>query len=163
MKFFVFVLLVASALGIGGCSNVPRQSAAKDLEAKAFRQPEKGMARLYVVRNTTFGQNHDLEISINGLVFARTSPHTYAKFDMPAGQYFIGSRQQDFIHQNYEQLPVRLEEGKNHYLWQRVTICWTICSELIELSEEDGKKAVLESSLVVNLVDDRYINPINAR
>ncbi len=110
MKLFVLALLVVSALGIGGCSNVPRQSAAKDLEAKAFREPEKGMARLYVVRNTTFGQNFDLAVSINSLLVATTSPRTYAKFDIPPGQYFIGSRAE-----NYYQYSLQLEEGKNYY------------------------------------------------
>ena len=158
MKLLVLALLVVSALGIGGCSNVPRQSAAKDLEAKVFSQPEKGMARLYVVRNTTFGQFYDLAVSINSLLVATTSPRTYAKFDIPAGQYFIGSRAE-----NYYQYSIQIEEGKNYFLWQRVTICRTVCTELIELSEEDGKNAVLESSLVVNWVEDKFINPVKAR
>jgi hypothetical protein len=36
-------------------------------------------------------------------------------------------------------------------------------TELIELSEADGKAAVLESSMVKKLIEDRYLSPVAAR
>lgn len=159
MKLFVLALVVVSAIGLGGCANVPREPIEKDLEAKAFRQPEKGMSHLYLVRNTAFGQTSTLELSINGLPVAKTSPRTYVKFNLPAGQYFIGSRGE-----NYDQKPIVLIQGKNHYMWQRVWTGWNdFRTELVELSEKDGKNAVLESSLVVKLVDDKFLAPVPTR
>ena len=72
----------------------------------------------------------------------------------------IGSRGE-----NYDQKPIVLVEGKTHFLWQRVWIGWGVDmrTELVELSEADGKAAVLESTMVMKLVDDRYLAPIAAR
>jgi hypothetical protein len=61
-------------------------------------------------------------------------------------------------------MPIVLVEGKTHFVWQRVTIgLLAMETELIELSEADGKAAVLESSMVKKLIEDRYLSPVAAR
>lgn len=149
------VLLLACWL-ISGCANVPRASIDDDRVAKSFPVPKEGKSSLYLVRNTTYGQPFRLELSINGLPVALTAPQTYVKYDLPPGRYFIGSRGE-----NYDQLPILLVEGRNHYVWQRTWIGWAdMQTELIELSEADGKAAVLESTMVKKLVEDKYLVPM---
>ncbi len=142
-----------------GCAVVPNAPIEDDQKAKSFRVPPTGKSTLYLVRNTTWGQSFRLELSINGLPVAITAPHTYVKFDLPPGTYFIGSRGE-----NYDQKPIDLVEGKIHFVWQKVWIgMYDMQTEVAELSEAEGKAAVLESTMVKKLVEDRYLSPIVAK
>lgn len=57
-----------------------------------------------------------------------------------------------------------LVEGKIHFVWQKVWIgMYDMQTEVAELSEAEGKAAVLESTMVKKLVEDRYLSPIVAK
>jgi hypothetical protein len=100
LRLWILLLLCWLA---SGCAVVPNAPIEDDQKAKSFRVPPAGKSTLYLVRNTTWGQSFRLELSINGLPVALTAPHTYVKFDLPPGTYFIGSRGE-----NYDQKPIDL-------------------------------------------------------
>lgn len=157
--FFFAAIAVALLSGLGGCANVPKASIENDADAKSFRSPKSGKSSLYLVRNTSFGQTSVLELSINGLTVAKTAPHTYVKFELPPGRYYIGSRGE-----NYDQKSLNLVEGETYFMWQRVWTGWNdFRTELIQLPQAEGRAAVLESSLVTKLIDDMDIAPIGAK
>lgn len=153
--FKLIVILAISVFGLFGCASVPKAPIGYDADAKSFQPPKSGKSSLYLVRNTVFGQTSVLELSINGLSVAKTAPYTYVKFELPPGRYYIGSRGE-----NYDQKQLNLVEGETYFMWQRV---WTgyndFRTELIQLSQEKGREAVLESSLVIKLIDDEDIKP----
>jgi hypothetical protein len=157
-------ILLWLCLFLSGCANVSIAPVEDDQKAKSFKAPRTGNSTLYLVRNTTWGQAYRLELSVNGLPVAMTAPHTYVKFDLLPGTYLIGSRGDGTQVATSNHMPIVLVEGKTHFVWQRVTIgLLAMETELIELSEADGKAAVLESSMVKKLIEDRYLSPVAAR
>jgi hypothetical protein len=122
-----------------GCAAVPMASMEADASAKQF-QPKKGYSNIYLYRNETFGAAIAMTVSLNGKVMGKTGPQTYFLWEVPPGRYEIASHTE-----NTARIAINAQEGRNHYVWQEVKMgLWQPRSQLHEMSEEDGRKAVLE-------------------
>jgi hypothetical protein len=122
-----------------GCAAVPMASMEADTSAKQF-QPKKGQANIYLYRNETFGAAVAMTVSLNGKVMGKTGAQTYFLWEVPPGRYEIVSHTE-----NTARIAINAQEGRNHYVWQEVKMgLWQPRSQLHEMKEEEGKKAVLE-------------------
>lgn len=122
-----------------GCAAVPMASMEADASAKQF-QPKKGYSNIYLYRNETFGAAIAMTVSLNGKVMGKTGSQTYFLWEVPPGRYEIASHTE-----NTAKIAINTQEGRNHYVWQEVKMgLWQPRSQLHEMSEEDGRKAVLE-------------------
>ena len=147
---FVLILLITL---VAGCAQVPRDSQEADSKAKEFLKPKAGYAGLYIARAGPRGQTSVLELLINGLIVAKTSPRTFVKFELSPGRYYISARGE-----NIDQIEVDLKEGLNQFIYQEVTIGWNdFRTTLVLLPESEGREAVLKSELGLKIMRDSDI------
>ena len=107
--------------------------------AKQF-QPRKGHSNIYLYRSETLGAAVAMTVSLNGKVMGKTGAQTYFLWEVPPGTYEIASHTE-----NTARITVNAQEGRNHYVWQEVKMgLWQPRSQLHQVSEEEGRKAVLE-------------------
>ena len=145
------------ALGVVGCANVQLANDIESRKAKLFQPPQKGQASVYLLRDSHRGQTSVLELSINGITVAKTAPNTFVHFSLPEGRYYIGSRGE-----NYSQFVLNAESENHYFIRQVVTIGWNdFRTELVALSNAEGKEAVIGSSMAIKLVEDGDLLPIS--
>lgn len=138
MKFLRATFLLVF-IGLAGCASVPMASMEADTSAKQF-QPKKGNANIYLYRHETLGAAVAMTVSLNGKVMGKTGSQTYFLWEVPPGKYEIASHTE-----NTARITVDARAGRNHYVWQEVKMgLWQPRSQLHEVSEEEGRKAVLE-------------------
>jgi hypothetical protein len=129
---------------LAGCAAVPMASIEDDASAKRF-QPAPGRANIYVYRNETFGGAVAITLSLDGKVMGRTGPQTFFVWDVAPGRHDIVSHSE-----NTSKITVDAKAGRNHYVWQEVKMgMWQPGSLLQEVSEEQGRKGVLECKRAV--------------
>ena len=132
----VFLLVFVA---LAGCASVPMASMEADTSAKQF-QPRKGHSNIYLYRSETLGAAVAMTVSLNGKVMGKTGAQTYFLWKVPPGTYEIASHTE-----NTARITVNAQEGRNHYVWQEVKMgLWQPRSQLHQVSEEEGRKAVLE-------------------
>lgn len=142
-----------------GCANVPLASDTDTRKAKLFEVSPKGQASVYLLRDTHRGQTSVLELSINGITVAKTAPNTFVQLNLAEGRYYIGSRGE-----NYSQFILNAESGNLYFIRQDVTIGWNdFRTELVPISNAEGREAVLGSSMAVKLIHDEDLRPIQGR
>lgn len=136
------ILLVLCALLtslLSGCASVPMASLESDTGAKQF-QVKKGYSNIYLYRNENFGAAIAMTVSLDGKVAGKTGPKTYFLWEVAPGQHEIVSHTE-----NTAKITIDAKEGGNHYVWQEVKMgMWQPGSQLHEVSEEEGRKGVLE-------------------
>jgi hypothetical protein len=148
---YLFTLLIT--ILITACASVPGASEDADKEAKKFLPPKSGLSSLYITRAGLMGQTSVLELSINGLIAAKTSPRTYVKFELPPGRYYITTRGE-----NINQIEVELKKGETKYINQSVVPGWNdFRTDIQNMAEKEGKEAVLNSKMVQKLMRDSDI------
>jgi len=136
----LLILLCAMIAGtLAGCASVPMASTEADSSAKQF-QPAKGYSNIYVYRNETFGAAIAMTVSLDGKVMGKTGAQTYFLWVVAPGKHEITSHTE-----NTSRITIDAKEGRNHYVWQEVKMgMWQPGSELHEMSEQEGRKGVLE-------------------
>lgn len=136
------VLLAASVLAaavLSGCASVPMAPPEADASAKQF-QPKPGQSNIYLVRNESFGGAIAMTVSLDGKVMGKTGPKTYFLWEVAPGPHEIASHTENTV-----KISIDAKPGRNHFIWQEVKMgMWQPRSLLHELSEEEGRKAVLE-------------------
>jgi hypothetical protein len=84
-----------------------------------------------------------MPVTVNGKLAGTTGPHSFFKFDLPAGQHVITSQG------NESQLTVNTQAGKLYFVWQEVKMgAFSGSSKLQLVSEEQGKKGVAECTQI---------------
>lgn len=140
------VMLVSCALIVGalaGCASVPMASLEADNSAKQF-QVKKGYSNIYLYRNEGFGAAVAMTVSLDGKVMGKTASKTYFLWEVTPGMHEIASHTE-----NTAKLKLDTKEGRSYYVWQEVKMgMWQPGSQLHEVTEEEGRKAVLECKLV---------------
>jgi len=110
-----------------------------DTSAKQF-QTKKGHSNIYLYRNESFGAAVAMTVSLDGKIMGRTGPQTFFLWEVPPGKHEIQSHTE-----NTARITIDAKEGRNHFVWQEVKMgMWQPGSQLHEVSEEVGRKGVLE-------------------
>ena len=137
-----FALICAISLTLFGCASVPMGDAAKDAELKSFTA-RPGMAGLYIYRNENFGGAIRMDVEVDGKPVGQTAAKTYFYKEVAPGKHTVTSKSE-----NTDTLEVETVAGKLYYIWQEVKMGLLYARTKLSLvSEEEGRKGVLESSL----------------
>lgn len=140
-------LIAAVVLGasLSGCSLVPLAEASRDAELKTF-PVAPGTAGLYIYRNDAVGALVRVDVKLNGAPLGRTATQTYLYRELAPGKHKIES-----VSENDETLEVDAKAGTLVFVRQDLTLGTFPMfpgTKLQLVSEEEGKKSVLESRLV---------------
>lgn len=137
-----FALISVFSLSLVGCASVPMGDASKDAELKAFK-PKPGVAGLYIYRNESFGAAVKMDVEVDGKPIGQTAAKTYLYKEVPPGKHTVTSKSE-----NDHSIEVDAAPGKLYYIWQEVKMGLLYArTKLTLMSEEEGKKGVLETSL----------------
>ena len=137
-----FALICAISLTLFGCASVPMGDAAKDAELKSFTA-RPGMAGLYIYRNENFGGAIRMDVEVDGKPVGQTAAKTYFYKEVAPGKHTVTSKSE-----NTDTIEVETVAGKLYYIWQEVKMGLLYARTKLSLvSEEEGRKGVLESSL----------------
>ncbi|WP_076592291.1 DUF2846 domain-containing protein [Herminiimonas arsenitoxidans] len=134
--------VISSIVILTGCASINKAPAGMDAESKKFTS-KPDVAQVYVYRNETLGAALSMPVTVNGKLAGNTGPHSFFKFDLPAGEHKITSQGTE------SQLTVVAEKGKLYYVWQEVKMgAFSGGSKLQLVSEEVGKKGVAECTQI---------------
>ena len=135
-------LICTISLTLYGCASVPMGDATKDAELKSFKaRPD--MAGLYIYRNENFGGAIRMDVEVDGKPIGQTAAKTYFYKEVAPGKHTVTSKSE-----NTDTLEVETVAGKLYYIWQEVKMGLLYARTKLSLvSEEEGRKGVLESSL----------------
>ncbi len=141
------VLLTLALLGYG-CATVPVASDTEDASAKAFT-PSAGRANIYVVRDGGYLPGRVvLRVVLDGAERGALSDKTYFVFSVEPGRHVVAS----YGAENEEQVRLEVDAGQNWFVSLRSRIGWERPRlSLKQLSEEEGRRAVLEARLAKGL------------
>lgn len=111
------------------------------LSALAGIAPEK--AGIYIYRNESFGSAIKLTVEMDGRVIGETAAKTYLYKEVTPGKHTLVSHAE-----NTDTLEVDVKPGTLAYVWQEIKLgLLSARSKLHLMSEEEGKKGVLETNL----------------
>lgn len=135
-------IVLFSFIGLVGCATVPMGDPAQDAALKNF-SAKPGVAGLYVYRNESLGAIAKMTVTIDKKIVGQTAANTYLYNEVPPGKHVIGS-----VAENTDTLEVSTVAGKLYFIWQEVKMgVWAPRTKLHLMSEEEGKKGVLETKL----------------
>ena len=136
-------LLCAMMLALTGCAS-SQSDPALDASLKTFQSaPQK--AGLYVYRNEMIDSGLKMEVKVDDESIGYTLGQTYLYRELKPGKYSITG-----IAANTDTLEVKLQPGTITYIWQDVRMSAPYAkNRLRQVSEYDGQKGVMETSLVV--------------
>lgn len=141
-RFIAQAAAVSSIALMAGCASINKAPAQADAKAKLF-QANPATSQIYVYRNETLGAALSMPVTINGKLAGNTGPHSYFKFDLPAGSHTITSQGTE------SKLTVTTELGKLYYVWQEVKMgAFSGGSKLQLVPDDVGRKGVAESTLI---------------
>ncbi|MCC7311935.1 MAG: DUF2846 domain-containing protein [Sulfuritalea sp.] len=116
--------------------------AGRDAELKSFK-PRPGVAGLYIYRNENFGAAIRMDVEIDGKPVGQTAAKTYFYKEVAPGKHMVTSKSE-----NTDSIEVDTVAGKLYYIWQEVKMGLLYArTKLTLVSEEEGKKGVLECQL----------------
>lgn len=143
MKKTALLLVTALALTLGGCASVPMGDATRDTALKTFEAPRAEKAGIYIYRHENMGAAVKMDLQVDGKHIGQTAAKTYFFVEVPPGKHTITS-----ISENTDTLSIDAVAGKLYYVWQEVKMGVLYARTKLNLvSEEDGRKGVLESKL----------------
>ena len=139
-------IVIFTAFILNGCASVPMGNVKQDTVFKKFNTPsDKDKAGIYVYRNETFGAAIKMHVRLDEKVLGATAANTYLYKEVEPGQHTVSS-----LAENTDTLTVNAIKGTLSYIWQEVKMgMWSARTKLHLVSEEEGRKGVLESSLAV--------------
>jgi len=140
MKNLAAILCIAVSLV--GCASVPMGDARQDATLKSFAiAPDK--AGIYVYRNEGFGAAVKMDVELDGQPIGQTAAKTYLYKEVSPGKHVVTSKSE-----NTDSIELDSKPGTLSYVWQEVKMGLLYARTKLHLvSEEEGKKGVLESQL----------------
>ncbi|MFT5453514.1 MAG: hypothetical protein ACI9N9_003026 [Enterobacterales bacterium] len=142
-KVVILITLISSAI-LTGCASVPMETLENDKFRKEFSSPSKELSGLYIYRNTNFGGALKKSIYIDGKLIGESAPMTYFYRDIQPGKHEL-STESEFSENN---LIIEVKAGLNYFINQYIKLGVFVGGAGLELvSEEEGKKGVLETKL----------------
>ena len=138
----VQIALIALAMALTGCASVQMGDAQQDSALKNFKAPTN-MAGLYVYRNETMGAAVKMDVFVDGARLGETASKTYFYKELTPGKHTVSSKAE-----NTDTLEVDARPGTLLFVWQEVKMGLMYArTKLTQVSEEVGRKGVLESKL----------------
>ncbi len=138
------ILVAAAAMALVGCASVPMGDAKQDAAAKSF-QVAPDQAGVYIYRNETMGAAVKMDVMVNGSPIGQTAAKTYLYKQVQPGKLTVASKAE-----NTDTLEIDAKPGTLTYVWQEVKMGFgSARSKLHVVSEEEGKKGVVETKLAV--------------
>lgn len=135
--------IIAGSLFVGGCASVPMASTESDAQAKSFAV-DAAKSNIYIYRNESIGGAIKMPLVIDGKMAGDTAAKTYLLTKVEPGEHTIISKAE-----NDASLKLTTAPGKNYFVWQEVKMgMWMARSQLHEVDDATGKKAVSECKLV---------------
>lgn len=141
MRNALIGLLVGVSV-LSGCASVAMVDPQRDAAAKTFAAPAD-KAGLYIYRNESMGAAVKMDVAIDGQAVGQTAANTYLYKEVAPGKHTISSSAE-----NTATLEVDARPGVLYYVWQEVKMGVLYArSKLHLVSEEEGKKGVLETRM----------------
>lgn len=142
MLFRQFALISLVTMTLVGCASVPMGDAKKDAELKSFTS-KPDVAGLFIYRNESIGAAIRMDVEVDGKPVGQTAAKTYFYKEVAPGRHTVTSKSE-----NTDTIEVDTMAGKLYYIWQEVKMGLLYArTKLTLVSEEEGKKGVLESLL----------------
>jgi hypothetical protein len=131
--------VIAAALLMAGCAQVPMAEPQADQMAKAFPTPEQGKGALYVYRSGVMGFARPIDVAIVGGATAQLATGTYFRLEGPPGPVGIDCKVGDKTGGGQ----VQIDEGRTRYVEVSMKIGLLLPScEVAEVPPQDGQQAV---------------------
>ncbi|MCF7203531.1 DUF2846 domain-containing protein [Pseudomonas oligotrophica] len=144
---FKHLMMSAAALGFAvmtGCASVPMEAPEKDQAFKAFPAPPQDQAGLYIFRDSLLGAALKKTVKIDGEVIGETAANTYFYRTVTPGSHLLAT-ESEFSDNTLE---LDAQAGKNHYVRQSIKMGLFVGgAKLTEVSDEEGRKAVMNTKL----------------
>lgn len=136
------VIAAVSIVVLTGCASVNKAPASAEAESKQFvAKPD--VSQVYVYRNETLGAAISMPVTIDGKFAGNTGPHSFFRFELPAGEHVITSQG------NESRLTLTTEAGQLYYVWQEVKMgAFSAGSKLQNVSTSTGQKSVAECTQI---------------
>lgn len=140
MRNFLVAMFVVT--GLSACASVPMGDPAQDSALKAFNA-KPDVAGIYIYRNESIGAAVKMDVEIDGKPIGQTAANTFFYTEVKPGKHIITSKAE-----NTDALNIETVAGKLYYIWQEVKMGILYARTKLHLmSEEEGKKGVLETKL----------------
>lgn len=140
----LFTVFAVAVLFASGCASVPMASAEQDAALKTFAAPPADKAGLYIYRNSFAGQALKKNVYLDGEFVGESANKVYFYEQVDAGEHVL-STESEF---NDNALKLAVEGGVNYFIRQYIKLGVFVGGTDMEVvSEEEGKKNVLESRL----------------
>ena len=144
MKKLVLLSSILAVVLVSGCASVPKASKEKDAAAKTFTAPAADQSGIYVYRDSFVGQALKKSIYIDGKLIGESSNKVFFYSVVPSGTHKL-STESEFSDNSIE---LKTEGGKNYFVEQYIKMgAFVGGAGLKVVKEEEGKKAVLKTSL----------------
>lgn len=128
-----------------GCASVPMGDPKQDASLKTFN-PKPDVAGIYIYRNESMGAAVRMDVEIDGQPIGQTAAHTYFYKELPPGKHIVTSKAE-----NSDTIEFDTVAGKLYFIWQEVKMGLLYARTKLHLvSEEEGKKGVLDSKLAAS-------------
>lgn len=138
----VKVLAACAIVFVYGCASINKAPASVEAESKAFKA-NPSVSQVYVYRNETMGAALSMPVTVDGELAGSTGPHSFFKFDLPAGSHTFTSQGDEST------LTVATEAGKLYFIWQEVKMGMLSGGSKLQLvSESEGKSGVSECAQI---------------
>jgi len=137
--------LIAVALAVSGCAQVPMADPQADQMAKAFPQPEPGKGALYVYRTGYMGVARPIDVQVVGGRTAQLASNTYLRLEGPPGPIEIDCKLGDKTGAGQ----VQIEEGRTRYVEVSMTVLSVLPGcQVATVPPDQGQAAVRGSKRI---------------
>jgi hypothetical protein len=131
--------LIAAALALSGCAQVPMADRQADQAAKAFPPPAPGNGALYVYRTGYMGVARSIDVQVVGGRTAQLGSNTYLRLEGPPGPVEVDCRLGDKTGAGQ----VTIDEGRTRFVEVSMTVLSLMpgCA-VAEVAPDQGQAAV---------------------
>lgn len=140
-----YIFAAAISLSLVGCASVPMGDPKQDAALKTFTE-KQNVSGIYIYRNESMGASVKMDVDVDGKPLGQTAAKTYFYTEVEPGKHTVTSKSE-----NTSSVQLDTVAGKLYYIWQEVKMGALYArTKLSIVSEEEGKKGVLESKLAAS-------------
>ena len=137
--------LIAAALVLSGCAQVPMADPQADQTAKAFPPPAPGKGALYVYRSGYMGLARPIDVQVVGGRTAQLGSNTYLRLEGPPGPIEVDCKLGDKTGAGR----VLIEDGETRFVEVSMKVGMLLPGcEVAAVAPQDGQAAVGRSKRV---------------
>jgi hypothetical protein len=137
--------LIALALVLPGCAQVPMADSQADQMAKAFPTPEPGRGALYVYRTGYMGIARSIDVQVVGGRTAQLASNTYLRLEGPPGPIEVDCKIGDKTGAGQ----LQIDEGRTRFVEVSMTVLSLMPGcQVAEVPPQEGQAAVQRAKRV---------------